>query len=261
MKKNFIFTTICALPILLSLTRSDEQWLIKKQKGYRVYYTSNDAQNLSEYLKLINNGMMTVESFFKSSFKSDYDIFIHPNRQSLDSTWQIDWKMPDFKSECWMVASGVAFKFDMISPKIWDKVSCEHNYSDSIKTQRLITHELVHVFHGQLNVSPDFSNTENIDWFTEGLATYVSGQCDSSRLADVIKAIIDKKVPNALDNFWTGKLKYGISGSMVMYIDHKFGRIKMKELLSFNKKSDILQSLKMTEQELLNDWLNYMTNL
>ena len=80
-----------------------------------------------------------------------------------------------------MVASGVASKLDMLSPLQWAKESCEHDYADKLKTQQIIAHELVHVFHGQLNVSPDFSDVTNLDWFVEGLATYASGQLDKVR--------------------------------------------------------------------------------
>jgi hypothetical protein len=60
-----------------------------------------------------------------------------------------------------------------------------------------------------------------------------------------------------LDNFWTGSLKYGLSGSMVNYIDVKFGRIKLISLLKFDKKNELLQSLGVTKQELVEGWRNY----
>ncbi|MES1223359.1 MAG: hypothetical protein ABUT20_48135, partial [Bacteroidota bacterium] len=220
-----------------------------------------DKENIKDYLKTIATGIGSVNHFFESKFKSAFDIYIHPDRKSLDSTWAADWKTPDFKSECWMVASGVALKLDMISPKAWDKEACEHKYADSVKTQQLITHELVHVFHGQVNASPDFSNVEGIDWFVEGLATYASGQCDSLRIAEVKKAISGKLVPVILDNFWTGNLKYGLSGSLVMFIDSKYGRTTLKSLLPFTKKSEILDALKTTEIELLNEWAGYISKL
>jgi hypothetical protein len=159
-----------------------------------------------------------------------------------------------------MVASGIATKLDMISPKAWDKDACEHIYANKIKTQQLITHELVHVYHGQLNISPDFSDAEGIDWFVEGLATYASGQCDSLRIAEVRKAISKSTIPNTLDSFWTGNLKYSLSGSVVMFIDSKYGRSKLKELLPLNKKSEILRSLNTTENILLNEWIIYLRN-
>jgi hypothetical protein len=126
-----------------------------------------------------------VKSFFDEEYKNSFTIALHPNRASLDSTWRKDWNMPSFKSECWMVASGVGARMDIIAPAKWDQQSCDHHYADKEKTLRLISHELFHVYHGQLNASPDFSKVNNIDWFVEGLATYASGQCDSSRLSSI----------------------------------------------------------------------------
>ncbi len=257
MKFNSVtFALICHL--LISHTVFSQNWIRQKDNGFNLFYTAIDSGNITEYNQLVDKGIQSTKSFFGGNYKTQFDILIHPNRHSLDSTWQQDWKMPDFKSECWMVASGVAAKLDVIAPKRWDKDACEHVYSDSDKTQRLITHELVHVYHGQLNVSPDFSNVEGIDWFVEGLATHASGQCDSQRMGEIKKAIAANQIPVGLDNFWTGKLKYGLSGSMVMYIDHHFGRAKLKELLAFNKKSDILQCLNTTETALLRDWKKYI---
>ncbi|MCL9807071.1 hypothetical protein NAT51_16165 [Flavobacterium amniphilum] len=262
MKSKHFFTITVATTLLLSSWIAIETaWLKDKQKGYTFFYTAADTQNKKEYIKLTDKGIIAVKKFFKSSFNKEFDIFVHPNRKSLDSTWQKDWAMSNFKSECWMVASGVATKLDMISPKNWDTDACEHKYRDNQKTQQLITHELVHVFHGQRNQSPDFSNAEGIDWFVEGLATYASGQCDIKRIADVKKALSENKIPAGLDQFWTGKIKYGLSGSIVQFIDHKYGRDKLIALLPFNKKSDILSNLNTTEQVLLDEWKAYIQGL
>lgn len=256
--KLLIFITIISVLSNICWIASETIWLTEKCKGYTLTYTSIDKNNKKDYKILINNGVKSVVSFFHSSFNKEFNVFIHPSRQSLENTWQKDWNMPTFKSECWMVASGVATKLDMISPKLWDNQSCEHIYSETTNTQQLITHELVHIYHGQLNVSPDFSNVEGIDWFVEGLATFASGQCDTSRIAEVKKAISENKIPMSLDNFWKGKIKYGLSASVVMFIDNKYGRNKLKELLPLNKKSEILSVLKITESELLNEWKEYV---
>lgn len=157
-----------------------------------------------------------------------------------------------------MVASGTGTKLDWLSPKMWDQQACEHIYSETKKTQQLITHELVHVFHGQRNKSPDFSEAESIEWFVEGLATYASGQCDANRLAEVKKALSENKIPNALDNFWSGKIKYGLSGSMVLFIERKYGRDKLISLLPYTQKSEILAALNTNETELLADWKRFI---
>jgi hypothetical protein len=262
MQKIHLFSTLVfSATIVTNWKAFDNSWIAEKHEGYNLIYTSADKGNIKEYNKLIENGADSVKTFFNSSYSKTFDIFIHPNRRSLDSTWQRDWNMPGFKSECWMVASGVASRLDIISPKVWDKEACEHSYAESKKTQQVITHELVHVFHGQVNTSPYFSSVEGIDWFVEGLATYASGQCDSLRIAEIKEAIFENKIPNSLDSFWTGNLRYGLSGSIVMYIDKKYGRVKLKGLLPFNKKPEILSTLNTTEAGLIGNWKKYMQQL
>lgn len=245
-------------PLFPGFMTTSENWISEKQNGYVLHYTAVDKPNKEEYQVLINKGTETVSRFFHGTYKNDFNIFIHPDRQSLDSTWRKEWNMPEFKSECWMVASGVAARLDIISPVTWADQSCEHKYADLVKTQQLITHELVHVYHGQFNPSGDFSDVTGIDWFVEGLATYASGQCDSARMSTVKKAIAANQVPQSLDAFWTGPLKYGLSGSMVMFIDKQNGREKLTGLLGFNRLTELLSALNTTEAELINGWRKYM---
>lgn len=255
------FIIVLVSSLCLSFTIIADSWIREKQNGYTLFYHSKYKKNINEYKIYFENGKKSVTDFFESSYNNKFSIYFHPTRTSLDSTWQRDWNMPEFKSQCWMVASGVANKLDIISPKMWDSLACEHNYSEKIKTQNLITHELVHVFHGQQNVSPDFSNVSGIDWFVEGLATYASGQCDSNRILEVQKALLENKIPETLNKFWTGNLRYGLSGTVVMYLDNKYGRKKLTSLLKYNTITDVLISLETTETELLDGWKKYIKEL
>ena len=257
-KYSLLLLSILLVLIFLSWTIIGDKWVSKKQNGYTIFYSYKDKNKLNEYKIYFEKGKRSVTDFFQSSYNSDFDIYIHPTRESLDSTWQKDWNMPDFKSQCWMVASGVANKLDIISPKMWDSIACEHIYSNTIKTQNLITHELVHVFHGQQNVSPDFSDVTEIDWFVEGLATYVSGQCDSTRIVEVQKALMENKIPKTLNKFWTGNLRYGLSGTVVMYLDNKYGRERLTSLLKYNNIKEVLNSLETTESEIMIGWKKYI---
>lgn len=261
MKSSSLFLLLTLVTLLSSWRPFVGNWITEKHNGYDLVYTASDSKDKEDYTVLLENGIATVKAFFTTTFNQPFAVYLHPNRHSLDSTWQKDWQIPDFSSECWMVASGVATKLDMMSPSRWDKEACEHKYTDTKKTQQLITHELAHVYHGQQNASPDFSSVEGIDWFVEGLATYASGQCDDIRMAEVKQAIADDSIPNELDAFWTGKLKYGLSGSVVMFIDHRYGRDKLTTLLPFTKKTELLAALETTESELLIEWKRYMRAL
>lgn len=250
---NLISLLVC-VSLACPSSKGTAEWIKKKGLSFDMNYTAADSDFISEYKDLITDGRRTVISFFNLSYENKFDVFVHPDRSSLDSTWSHDWKMTGFKSECWMVASGVATRIDLISPHQWNKYSCEHTYDDKIKRQQLITHELVHVFHGQHNSSGDFSNVVNIDWFVEGLAAYASGQVDTTVLARVKKAVNDKTIPSTLDKFWTGSLRYGLSGSVVMYIDKKYGRTVLKMLLACKTKEEIFRLLKVSEKDLLEGW-------
>lgn len=261
MKIKILLSMVLLASILFSWKIVDNKWIVEKQKGYSLWYTASDEKNIVEYKDFIEAGKKTVEEFFQGPYDNDFSIYIHPSRISLDSTWQKDWNMPGFKSQCWMVASGVSSQLDIISPKKWDSLACEHSYSNSIKTQQLIAHELVHVYHGQQNKSPDFSDISGIDWFVEGLAVYASGQCDTERIADVKNAVSENNIPENLSDFWTGKLKYGLSGTVVMFLDKKYGREMLISLLRFNDIKDITSQLNTSEEEILKDWKKYIEEI
>lgn len=245
----------------LSLPVAGQGWKQSKHALYQIHYPTSQQADIAEYERQLESGIRSVQTFFGTPFANGFSVFVHPTRQSLDSAWQKDWNMPDFKSECWMVASGIATKLDIIAPRQWDRLSCEHKYADREKTQQLITHELVHVYHGQHNGSPDFSAVEGIDWLVEGLATYVSGQCDPSRISGVKKRVAEHLVPAGVDDFWKGNDKYGLSGTLVMYVDHQYGRQKLISLLPFTNKAAVLASLGITESTLLAGWQSYIGSL
>lgn len=220
-----------------------------------------NTTNLShqvEYQRVMKDAHQRVVDFFGSPFSHSYAVYVYPSRAALDSCWQKDWNAPDFHSECWMVASGVATKLDLLSPLVWPEAACEHRWTDSVASFRLFAHELTHVYHGQHNASPDFSNTDRIDWFVEGLAVYASGQCDTVRMNGTRRWLKSHPAPASLDQCWTGPLKYGLSGSVVMYLDQKLGRKALINLLPYNQKADLLRAIGMSEAELLSGWQAFM---
>jgi hypothetical protein len=234
------------------------EWKVKKEKGFSLYYQSVDAADKKIYTRFYKTGIRQVRSFFGQDYKTSFSVYVHPSRSSLDSTWRIDWKAPDFRSECWMVASGISGRVDMLSPRQWSSSACEHDDKDKKETQALITHELVHVFHGQYNASSDFSAVEGMDWFVEGLAAYASGQVSEEKLKAVTTALKENKIPASLQNFWTGKLRYPLSGSVVRYIDLTWGRKKLVSLLTYANLADLLRALETTEEKLMAGWKAFM---
>lgn len=221
---------------------------------HSLHFQPIDATEAKQIERWIQNGEADIFQFFNSNFQKSYDVYIYSDRDSLDRQWQKDWNMPTFQSECWMVASGVAHRLDILSPRIWETQACEHDQSDTVSTKQLIIHELVHVFHGQNNPSPTFDDTDNIDWLVEGIAVYASGQLDESRYARAQNTIIEKGAPKKLADIWKGEHRYGYAGSLVQYIDQQYGRDVLIQLIQYNKIADVLNELNISEEQLLSDW-------
>ncbi len=235
-----------------------DPWTRESHSGYSYFYQSADLPVKEEYARMITQGIADVEAFTHQNFLKSFDVYVHPTRQSWDKKLQEAYQMPDFKSECWMVASGDGFQLNMISPVTWDTAACEHSYKDKTKTRQLLTHELYHVYHGQRNASPDFSDLQGLDWLAEGFATFASGQLTEERKADIRKLVGENAAPTLLDDFWKGKHRYGLSGSMVQYIDSRYGRETLLGLLAFNRKQQVMDALKLTEPELISNWKQYV---
>lgn len=251
MKCVFLFITS------LSFLAQQDDWLTQQENGFVLHYHASDKEFITGYVQMMQTGRKAVQAFFDNRYRSLFEIYIHPGRASLDSTWQKDWNMPQFRSECWMVASGVASRLDLLSLQQWRSQSCEHDERNRAETQQLLTHELVHVYHGQINPGKDFSATDKLDWFVEGLAAYVSGQINQSKRRQVREAITENKIPSSLDDFWKGSIRYQLSGCLVRYIDKTWGRKKLAALLRLTTKQSLLAALHVKEAELIAGWKQF----
>ena len=235
-------------------TTTQVQKLTHEGDFYRLHYQPIDKAQGEKIIQWLDQGKSNVKDFFKTDFKKEFDVYIFPERDSLDAQWQKDWNMPEFKSQCWMVASGIAHRLDILSPRVWPTQGCEHDSNDEEATRKLILHELIHVFHGQYNPSPTFEHIDNIDWLVEGLAVYASGQLDAERYDRAKNSIQKGEGPVTLANIWKGEHRYGYSGSLVKYIDDTYGRDVLIQLMGLTTADEVLKLLHTTEEELLEQW-------
>lgn len=229
-------------------------WIKKDYKQFSLYYTAVDSPILPVIENNLTTGISHVNIFFKKDYSKKISIYLFPNRNAMTEQWRKDWNLPDFTAECWMVASGVALRLDMLSPQRWKQEACEHNANDSTELQQIITHELIHVFHGQQCPNPNFDGMDDYGWLMEGLADYASGQLTEGKLAQVKEQIAAGNTPIKLADFWKGRLRYQQSGSLIWFIDKKYGREKLFSLLSLTQLADMMMTLNTTEAELINDW-------
>jgi hypothetical protein len=259
MKQGFNVSILLLLSTVLfskntALPGDSLVWKKLSESGYTIYYTAIDNDEVKRISVYLKSGIGEITRFFNHKFQDTFSVYVFPDRSSLDKQWQKDWGDPAFRSQCWMIASGVADRLDLLSPEAWASEACDHNANDSTEIRHVIWHELVHVFHGQHNPDHTFSYIEKLDWLVEGIATYVSGQLDEKRIQPVRQMLVNNKTPSSLDEFWKGQNKYGLSGSIVAFIDNKYGRKKVFELLNQTNKQNVLKNLAVSEDQLLSDW-------
>ena len=260
-KLNLSLLLTCMLTVIASAKPYNSnqnlfEWDSIVEKEYTLHYTKADKDKIISIDDKLQSGFNHIVDFFHHSFLNRFDVYVFPNRTLMDKQWRKDWGDSTFHSECWMIASGVGHRLDILSPNVWTKEACDHNANDSTEIRQVIWHELVHVYHGQYNPDHTFNYIEKLDWLVEGAATFVSGQLDAKRTQRIKQIIAENKAPLTLDNFWKGQEKYGLSGSMVAYIDNKYGRNKLFELLTQTSKAAALKLLAVSEKQLLADWKN-----
>ena len=121
-----------------------------------------------------------------------------------------------------------------------------------------IAHELVHVYHGQRNPRPDFDGMDDLGWFVEGLAVYASGQLERAHRTAARDAIKAGKAPTRLADAWSGPFRYGVSGSMVAFVDKRYGRQTIRMLLAVTSNEEALKLLHTSEGEFIDAWKGYV---
>ena len=197
-------------------------------------------------------GRLRVERFFGRGFPKPFAVEILPDRAAFDAYFKKRWNVP--ATEPWMVATGVADRLAILSPRVWKTAAAEHDPNDASHVRDIVAHELVHVFHAQANPRPDFDGMDDCGWFVEGLAVFVSGQLERSypnAAADAIKA---GRAPTRLAEAWSGRYRYGVAGSMVAFVDRHYGREVLDRMLTAVSNDEALALMKTTESGFLAAW-------
>lgn len=212
----------------------------------------SEGADAAELRALFTRGCADVERFFGRPFPGGFEVAIVPDRKTFDAVLPAEWGIG--RSECWMVAAGWGGGVIAIAPRAWRSEACEHDPDDAGHVRRLLTHELVHVYHGEHNPSPDFVEVTGLDWFVEGLATHASGQLAEEHADAAREALASGAGPKDLATAWTGRYRYGVCGSLVAFVDREWGRSTLVELLEETDGARLLQRLGVTEDELLAAW-------
>lgn len=227
--------------------------------GFTVEYRRADSAAAASIAAALVRGRPTIETFFGAPFRARYVVRVYPDRASLTEHWAAAWGVPGLKTECWMVASGVAGELAVLSTRAWATEACEHDPAETGATDRLLWHEQVHVYHGQANPRPNFDGLDDLGWFIEGLAVLASRQLATEHRSAARAAVEAGKAPAALATAWSGRWRYGVAGSLVEYVDRLKGRRTVVAMLADTSNAALLARVGLGEADLLSRWRAALT--
>lgn len=185
-------------------------------------------------------------------FPDTVSVGVFGGREAFSAALREAWGIPE--TACWMVGAADDHSLYLLAPDVWGRDACEHDPSDVEQRRLLVAHEAVHVYHGQVNPTPDIGLLEDVGWFVEGLATFVSGQLDGPHAGRAAEAIRAGEAPERLHDAWSGPYRYGVSGSLVAYIDARWGRDTLRVALELTSWAAFAELLQVTEADFLSGW-------
>jgi hypothetical protein len=192
-------------------------------------------------------------------FPDTVSVQIFGHREGFTVALREAWGIPE--TACWMVGAADDHSLFLLSPGVWEAEACEHDPADEEHRRLLVTHEAVHVFHGQVNPSDDVGLLEDLGWFIEGLATYISGQLEAAHAGRAAEALSEGEGPENLAEAWSGPYRYGVAGSLVAYIDDRWGRETLRAALEVTTQDQLLNLLDTTEAGFLTAWERWVASL
>lgn len=225
---------------------------VVKDEAFDPLSATVNAESKLPVLAIVSQGRLDVEKFFGGKFPRPFEIRVVADRAGFDKLAAERWGMP--KTQCWMVGVGTASVLGLLDPASWKAEACEHDPDDADHVQKLVTHELVHVFHGQRCPKPEFDGMDEMGWFVEGLAVYASGQLDDKGRARLRRALSEGKGPTSLADVWSGAIRYPTAGTLIEHIEFRHGRAMLLRLMTATTNAEAQALLGTTEQRLLADW-------
>lgn len=232
-------------------------WRAVGDASARVEYQDPDAGIAGAMLEHVRAGRAAAMAFFGESFASGVTARIFPDRASLTAYWRSAWNQPSLVPECWMVASATKSLAVSLSPHVWGQSACGHDATDPAYVRRILSHEIVHVLHGQINPLPEVNSVNALKWLNEGTAYYAAGQLTDAGRSQLSALFASGYSPTALESLPGGAGGYAAAASVVAYIDMTHGRDALRRLLRATTTAEALGMLNVSETALLQSWREF----
>lgn len=227
----------------------DAGWLESDAGGVSFRYADRDAALVASITPVVESELARVTGFLGVDRQQLLQLVVWPDRPRFTDRFRALFRETP---QCWVIAFGLASGIDMLPPRLWE---CGHPAGSTEFLRLLLAHELTHVVHAR---QPGFGYGNgygnDMGWFLEGLAVYVSGQ-HNAQYAGVAQARFAQGfVPSSLPALINDGAGYALAGDVVRFIDASWGRETLRSLTRVSSTPTILAMLDETEANLLERW-------
>lgn len=220
----------------------------------RVIFTDRDENVVGETYDAAVSAVRSVLRYFGLKLEFPLiNLFIVPSRKEYDRFVAHLTRVPTDK---WRLGQPQGHDFYLISPNSYP-ADVSANYLDSEGAcdrgmyKSFIKHEIVHMVEEL--ISPMGAMELRPQWWGDGLAVYITGQYRDRITSKCMKRdLAAGKIPG-IDGLKGGPA-YIWGWSLVRYIEKRFGRKKILEILQTTCEQDIPGLLKLGKKALERDW-------
>lgn len=223
-------------------------------KDARVIFAAGDRNTVKgTYAAAVSGARLALRRFGVKPVFPLMNIFITPRRRDYDRLVAHLTRVPTHN---WRLGQPQGHDLYLISPKAYPK-DISANYLNSSGTcdmamyKRFIAHEMVHMMEEY--VSPKGAMEVRPQWWSDGLAVYLTGQYRDRVSSKHIKADLAAGRLPSIDGM-KGAPAYTWGWSLVRHIERRFGRKKFRSVLLESNTSDIPGFLKISRKALEKDW-------
>jgi hypothetical protein len=226
------------------------EWIIVQGEGVRLYYKSPDRLGAGGLLEVGEAARRQIELFAGEPIAGDFDLRIYPDRAQFEAYW----REIGFTPQCWMIARATRSGIEMLTPRVWAAEGCGHDGGNSTEVQQVVTHEAMHVCHARVNPLPEVNNVGSLKWFTEGIAVYSAQQVNASMRSQAAQFASGDLTGVSLSSLGPTSVGYSVGGSIAEFIDQVYGRAAMLRALRAPSTPAVLDTLHVSEADLLVSW-------
>ena len=221
-----------------------DEYMEVRSGSIAVRYAAADQPYAEQTLAVLSEAYAFLKGYFHTagSLPTSVRAILVPTRSAYDrlvvGLLGVDIEVP---SNPGRVAQPQRTDIVFLSPSAYRQHSTY--YYDAAEYRRLVAHELVHVFEEHL--APDIEASPR--WWSEGLAAYLSGQwnhADQFRFRQpVMDGIRLGSVPCMSDIPPDVDLCYAWGWTIVMFIEHTYGRDAIGRIVRECRDGDVLATL------------------